>query len=243
MKLFSSSSSISFYDVAVLLLILIVSTSADDDDDVTLLTSSNYDELTANKTVFIKFYAPWCSYCKRIAKDWERLSKDWKDNDVGLVAAVDCTDHESGGKKLCNQLGIESFPTLKYGDPFQLEEYSGGRSYKDLSAFAKENLVPECSVDNLDICDTESKDVIQKYLTMDEKGLKSMIKEEEGKIEQAEKLFQETIDNLTKEYEVAESNRRQAIDEVMKGDLGLMRQVRSARERENSQTEERNDEL
>ena len=237
----------SFYVLTILLLILIVSTSSanEDDDDVTLLTSSNYDEMTANKTVFIKFYAPWCSYCKRIAKDWEKLADEWKDNDVGLVAAVDCTDHKDGGKKLCNQLGIESFPTLKYGDPFQLEEYSGGRSYKDLSAFAKENLVPECSVDNLDICDTKSKDILQKYLDMDEKELKSMIKEEEGKIQQAEKVFQETIDNLTKKYELADSNRRQTIDDVMKGDLGLMRQVRSARERKTAaQTEETsNDEL
>jgi protein disulfide-isomerase A6 len=254
MKLIQSYSLVAFYAWALLwgagTVVVVVHCAQDDiktgtfsNYDVPLLTWSNYDELTASKTVFIKFFAPWCSHCKRIAKDWEQLAKDWAGSDVGLVASVDCTDHKKGGKKLCNELHIESFPTLMYGRSFQLEEYKGERSYADLAAFAEETLVPECSVVNLELCDAASREAVEKYLKMDEKKLKEMIQEEEKKIEQADKTFEETIDALSKKYEVAEAARQQIIDKVMKGDLGLMRQVRSARERKAQAEKETNDEL
>merc|ERR1711862_945417 len=92
---------------------------------------------TDGKTVFIKFFAPWCGHCKKMAPDWEKLSDDWASSEVGLIAEVDCT---TDGKPLCDQNGVKGFPTLKYGDPLALEDYSGGRSLKDLAEFAKEIL-------------------------------------------------------------------------------------------------------
>lgn len=50
-----------------------------------------------------------------MASDWEKLAEEWKDHAVGLIAEVDCT--EESGKPLCEEYGVEGFPTLMYGDP------------------------------------------------------------------------------------------------------------------------------
>jgi hypothetical protein len=177
-----------------------------------------------------------------MAGDWDQLSYNWQGHEVGLVAEVDCTDDKSGGKKLCNYLGIESFPTLKYGDPNDLWEYDGSRSYQDMHEFALENLVPLCSVENLHLCDTDTKELLQKFMDMDEMQLKSMIKADEAKLKRAEREYQSTVDELTKEYEAAEATRRNAIDKVMGGHLGVMRQVLVAREqKEDDHQEEEED--
>jgi hypothetical protein len=165
-----------------------------------------------------------------MAADWDQLTHKWQGHEVGLVAEVDCTDHKSGGKQLCEYLGIESFPTLKYGDPHDLWDYDGSRSFDDLDAFAQENLVPLCSVENLHLCDTETKELLQEFVGKDIVQLKSLIQAEEMKLKQAEQEYKTTVDELAKEYDAAEASRRNAIDEVMGGPLGMMRQVLVARE-------------
>ena len=50
---------------------------------------------------------------------------------------LDCT---AEGEQLCKEFGIQGYPTLKWGDPSDLQDYNGGRSYEDLKQFADENL-------------------------------------------------------------------------------------------------------
>ena len=95
--------------------------------------------------------------------DWEKLAEEWDGHAVGLVAEVDCTGE---GKPLCDANGVKGFPTLKYGDPSNLEDYQGGRSFKDLSKFATENLKPVCSPTNLDLCDDEKKKQIEEFMAL-----------------------------------------------------------------------------
>lgn len=173
-----------------------------------------------------------CSFCKKMAGDWDRLSHRWKGHDVGLVAEVDCTNQKSGGKKLCEYLGIESFPTLKYGDPSDLWDYEGGRSFQEMHEFAQENLVPLCSVDHLELCDSDTKKILEGYVKMDKLELKGLIEAEEKKLTNAEAEYKARVNQLTKMYEQAEANRQKAVDAVMKGNLGMMRQVMLARDSE-----------
>jgi thiol-disulfide isomerase/thioredoxin len=69
------------------------------------LTTDNFDEMTAGKTVFIKFFAPWCGHCKSMGPDWEKLMNEYKDHDIALVAEVDCTSDT--GDDLCEQFNVE----------------------------------------------------------------------------------------------------------------------------------------
>lgn len=46
---------------------------------------------------FIKFYAPWCSHCKRMAPMWDDFNTQY--GDQVNIAKVDCT--ASNAKELC----------------------------------------------------------------------------------------------------------------------------------------------
>ena len=100
---------------------------------------------------------------------------EYKDSKTALVADVDCT---TAGKSLCEKHGVRGYPTIKYGDPSNMEDYKGGRTLSALQEFAKENLKPVCSPANLDLCDADKKKQIEDFLAMDDSALDAKIKEE-----------------------------------------------------------------
>ena len=156
------------------------------------LTDDNYERLTEGKTVFIKYFAPWCGYCKAIADDWEKLASDYDGNPVGLVAEVDCTTEDS--MELCSD--VEGFPTLKWGDPDSLEEYDGDRDYNSFVEFAKDNLKPMCGLSNIDLCDDEIKAAIKKFQDMTPEILDHTFNTVLTKIEDTEHEIAEKIEDL-----------------------------------------------
>lgn len=114
---------------------------------------------------------------------------DFKDSPTALVADVDCTTE---GKDLCETHGVQGFPTIKYGDPSDLQEYNGGRSYEDLKAFADENLGPTCGPgENIVHCDETVKAAIEKYMKMSAGKL-------EGKIRNVKKAYEQDLPMLKK---------------------------------------------
>jgi len=113
-----------------------------------------------------------------MAEDWEKLSEDWKDDPVGFIGEVDCT--EEGNAALCGD--VQGFPTLKYGDPDALEDYQGGRDYDEMAAFAKENLKPMCSLKSIDLCDDETKVLYEKYQKMSTEELEEIVSDVEAKL-------------------------------------------------------------
>jgi len=157
--------------------------------------------------------------------DWDKLAKDFKDSKTQLVADVDCT---SGGESLCEQFGVEGFPTIKWGDPSDLQEYQGGRVYDDLKAFADENLKPMCSPKNLDLCDDEKKAEINKFMAMPAEELKTMIEEKEGELAKIDADFQTFVEGLQSQYEEMTKKVETDKAEIKKAGLGIMKSVRAA---------------
>merc|ERR1712151_1185937 len=112
--------------------------------------------------------------------DWDKLMKNVNKGETAktaLVADVDCT---ADGKPLCEEHGVQGFPTIKWGDPSALEDYEGGRDYDDLVKFADENLKPLCSPKNLDLCDDAKKTQIQEYMKMSVDDLDAEIQKKEA---------------------------------------------------------------
>merc|ERR1719291_51557 len=100
---------------------------------------------------------------------------DFKGSPTSLVADVDCTTE---GKDLCEKHQVRGYPSIKYGDPEELKDYSGGRSYEALKQFADENLGPTCGPDRLDLCDSATKAKVEKFMKLGHAEL-------EGKIQKA----------------------------------------------------------
>jgi len=169
-----------------------------------------------------------CGHCKKMAPDWEKLAEEWKDHAVGLIAEVDCT---AEGKPLCDDNGVRGFPTLKWGDPSDLDAYEGSRSYEDLAKFAEENLKPVCSISNIDLCSDEKKKQIEEYTKLSEEDLSAAIAKEEEKLEAAETNFKDAVAKLQADYQKLSEEKDQAISEVKNSGLGLMKSVLSSKKK------------
>jgi len=130
--------------------------------------------------------------------DWDKLMAEYADSATALVADVDCT---AAGKDLCQKIGVQGYPTIKYGDPDDLADYQGGRSLDDLQKFAKENLVPLCNAANIDLCDDDKKAKLTELMAKSQDELDTIVSEGKAAIEAAEKTFQTILDGLNKTYE------------------------------------------
>merc|ERR1719271_2180015 len=106
--------------------------------------------------------------------DWDKLAAEWADSKTGGVFDVDCT---TAGKALCQKHGVRGYPTIKWGDPSNLEDYKGGRTLAALQKFAAENLKPVCSPANMDLCDGEKKKLLDELMAMDLDALEAKVKE------------------------------------------------------------------
>jgi len=155
--------------------------------------------------------------------DWDKLMTAFKDDDAKLVADVDCT---TGGKALCDQVGVRGYPTIKYGDPNNLEDYKGGRDYAALEKFAK-GLKPVCSPAKMDLCEPEMKEKILELQKLSAADLDKQIKEKEAEIEKAEKTFTDEVDKLQKAYQKLQEDKEATVTAVKESGLGLMKSVKA----------------
>jgi len=157
--------------------------------------------------------------------DWDKLMGEFKDSKTALVADIDCT---AGGKSLCDQIGVRGYPTIKWGDPNNLEDYKGGRTFDQLQKFAQENLGPTCGPNNLDLCDDEKKATISKYQAMSADELDKFITEQDDLAAQAESDFKSFVEGLQKQYETKSKEKDDTVNAVKGGGLGMAKAVKAA---------------
>ena len=161
-----------------------------------------------------------------MAPDWLKLAEQWSGHSVGLVAEVDCT---ADGKPLCDANGVRGFPTLKWGDPVDLQDYQGGRDFDSLDKFATDNLKPVCSPKNLDLCDADKKKEIEKFQAMSDEDLEKAINEKEEEQEKIESEFKELVEGLQKTYQEANEKKDKALEDIKNSGLGLMKAVKAVK--------------
>ncbi|KAI8393325.1 thioredoxin-like protein [Radiomyces spectabilis] len=87
---------------------------------------------SSGKPWFVKFYAPWCGFCKRLAPTWKLMADELKGQvDVG---EVNCDDH----RDICTENGVAGYPTLKLFKDGVVHDYTtADRSVLSLVTFAR----------------------------------------------------------------------------------------------------------
>jgi len=100
------------------------------DGGVLTLVGSQWEEIVMDPTkdVLVKYYAPWCGHCKKLAPVWEELGEHYKDNKDLIIAKFDATTNEA------ENVNIKGYPTLIFypRDNKKGVDHNGGR---DLEAF------------------------------------------------------------------------------------------------------------
>uniref|UniRef100_A0A7S3LML9 Thioredoxin domain-containing protein n=1 Tax=Aplanochytrium stocchinoi TaxID=215587 RepID=A0A7S3LML9_9STRA len=98
------------------------------------LDAGNFESVINRDTsTFVKFYAPWCGHCKRLAPTWSDLAAKYRDSPKVNIAKIDCTKH----RDLCGAHGVRGYPTLKYfkSGSMEGEKYAGARDIASFESF------------------------------------------------------------------------------------------------------------
>ena len=123
------------------------------DGPLTVVVGKNFQELVLDETkdVLVKYYAPWCGHCKKLAPIWDELAEEYKDVKNLVIAKFDATANEAEGVE------IQGFPTLifyprdnKAGVP-----YEAGRELPDFKGWLEGYMGKM-------LCDTEMRDALIK---------------------------------------------------------------------------------
>jgi len=154
--------------------------------------------------------------------DWDRLMEEFKSSETALIADVDCT---AEGEELCQMVGVEGYPTLKYGDPDDLQDYDGGREYDDLLEFAKENLGPVCAVTSIENCDEDQKAKIEGFLALGLEKLEEKMKVINDGIQALDENFDKELEKLQEQYEKLVEDKQKTVKELKGQDFGLLSKV------------------
>jgi len=103
--------------------------------EVLALSGEAFSKTLSKGPAFVKFFAPWCGHCKKLAPTWKQLAKHMQNKLT--VAEVNCDDNSA----LCKSQGIQGYPTLvwfgKGEDGPGRSEYNGGRKLDQLRTFAE----------------------------------------------------------------------------------------------------------
>ena len=138
------------------------------DGKVLSLDFSNFQSTLAEGPVFIKFFAPWCGHCKKLAPgeyslefllplllcqsnggqlqpkyhmaDFVSVWEDIAGHMKGklTIAQIDC----EAQKALCQAQSIEGYPQLFFYSSGKKVEYIGKRAFEQISAYANKAILP-----------------------------------------------------------------------------------------------------
>jgi thioredoxin domain-containing protein 5 len=124
--------------------------AANPSGSVISLDAKTFPDMLSHGPVFVKFFAPWCGHCKKLAPTWNQLAKHMQGQ--LNIAEVNCEDQKS----LCKAQDIEGYPTLFYYSNGVKTEYTGSRKIDQLKEFTTKAAAPCVGKFNVAGCFTES---------------------------------------------------------------------------------------
>jgi len=156
--------------------------------------------------------------------DWDKLMAEFKDHASVLVGDADCT---AGGKELCNEMGVRGYPSIKHGDPADLQDYEGGRDFASLKKFAGESLGPKCSPANIDLCDADKKKQIDDFMALSDADLAAKVSEKDAEQKKADEDLEALLKSLQNQYEEGQKKAEATKLAIKESGLGLMKSVQA----------------
>ena len=132
---------------------------------------------------------------------WDSLAQQFATSDKVFIGDVDCT---ASGKELCERIGVEGFPTIKYFNPPDTdgEDYDGGRDEAALVEFAK-SLGPGCSASTLENCSAEQKAELEAVLKLPAAELAAQLETLKDSLAEKEKTHEKLLEGLQAQYEAS----------------------------------------
>lgn len=162
--------------------------------DVLELTDSSFDSSIKDHQVsLVKFYAPWCGHCKRLAPEFDDAAARLKSNDppVALIK-VDCTA-ETG---VCGRFGISGYPTLKIFKNGEFSaDYQGPREADGIVKYMKSKAGPSSKL-------LKNAECVEKLLAKSEPFIAGFFSSESSS---AYLNFKQIADSLNEDFTFAHS--------------------------------------
>lgn len=162
------------------------------------LTKEVWDEKSSGKSVLVVFVSDWESN-QDLQANWQKLSADFATDRGILVGEVHCG---GAGEGLCNDAGIDEYPTVLYGDASSLHDYRGELSHLELAKFAREHLGPRCAPSNLDACDASQRGLVESFMAQPLPQLREVVEKNDKLIDKADAELDSLVEALTKDYEL-----------------------------------------
>lgn len=126
--------------VALFAISFVVPAAADTADNVVKLSKYNFDSLVGQGHWFIKFYAPWCAFCKKMAPTWIELADTVsKKQHPVTIGEFDCTSDTD----FCKNLQVTGYPTLYFfarGTKKKQFKVTGSLTHDQLLDWVKDEL-------------------------------------------------------------------------------------------------------
>ncbi|KAL4003030.1 protein disulfide isomerase family protein [Acanthocheilonema viteae] len=105
---------------------------------VVKLTKEQFTEfITIHQLTLVKFYAPWCGHCKKLAPEYEKAAKKLKDAGI-MLAEVDSTVEKS----LSAEYDVNGYPTLYVFRNGKKFDYKGPRDAEGIAKYMFEQAEP-----------------------------------------------------------------------------------------------------
>lgn len=109
------------------------------DEAVKVIVGKQFEEIVkdTSKDVFVKYYAPWCGHCKKLAEPWKELAETMAaagHKDL-VIGKFDATVNEAEGVE------VRGYPTLIFYPKDNKEgiTYEGDRDVEGFKAWLNEN--------------------------------------------------------------------------------------------------------
>jgi protein disulfide isomerase family A protein 3 len=154
------------------------------------LGDGNFDtEIENHDIALVKFYAPWCGHCKKMAPDFQEAANILAADDPPVqLIKVDCTVHT----KVCGKHGVSGYPTLKIfrGSAENAEDYSGPRDKNGIIKYMKGKAGPTAK-------DLKTVADVEKFIGGKDHAIVCFLSSEDSKVK---KEFTKVADALSEDF-------------------------------------------